>query len=110
MATPKRSPLDEAPLADLVEEVSVTRHPDAPVPDAEQEAAAADRLTRIELIMRERSVPRAIAVIMVDKGYSRGTAFRIWNDEQKRLTQAREAAHAAQLAKQAKQPMRASGA
>lgn len=104
-STAKRSRLDE--LADNVETVGVHRHPEAPTDASEEAAANAEREANIERTMRERQVPRAVALIMVDLGYSRGTAFRIFNDDFKRRTRAREAAHAAEQAAKAGQPGKA---
>ena len=100
MATPKKSRLDE-----LADQVTVEARPSAGAPidplESEEQAKAAERDAHIEAVMREKGVPRPVAVIMVDKGYSKGTAFRIYNDDFKRKTREREAAHAAQQAKQA---------
>jgi hypothetical protein len=92
MATPKKSSLDE-----LADKVSVEARPSAGAPVLESEEAAniARRDAQIEAMMRVKQVPRAVAVVMVDKGYSKGTAHRIVNDEFKRATRAREEAHAA---------------
>jgi hypothetical protein len=95
MATAKKSKLDE-----LVDSVTIeTRpHDGAPVQDEEAQVKATERLANIETTMRVSGVPKAVAIIMVDKGYSKGTAYRITNDDFKRQTKAREAAHAAQVA------------
>jgi hypothetical protein len=96
MATAKKSKLDE--LVDTVT-IEARPHAGAPVHDEEAQAKAATRELNIETTMRVSGVPKAVAIIMVDRGYSKGTAYRIHNDEFKRQTRAREAAHAAQQAK-----------
>lgn len=62
------------------------------------------REEKIALIIKEHQVPKAIAIIMCDTGYSKGTANRIFNDRCKRERIAREAAASAQQAKSARQP------
>ena len=106
MAQAKRSPLE---LAELVE-VSASPSKGAPrhdIPNAaletEEEAAAQERDAKIDAYVRIYQVPTAVAMIMVDTGYSKGTAFRIFNDDFKKKTREREAAHVAQQAKLAKQ-------
>lgn len=79
-ATPRRSSLDESPLVDMVEDITGT----------DATPSRAFREDDIAKIMKEREVPRAVAEIMVDKGYSKGTAFRIFNDEFKRKAAKRE--------------------
>lgn len=75
-ATPRRSPLEEsAHLADMVEDVSGEE--------------AADELVRsVDVIMKEKQVPRAIAELMAKTGYSKGTAYRIFNDNLRRRANA----------------------
>lgn len=86
--TPKRSALDESPLVNMVEDISSSEVPGSiPASEAEDE-----RSRTIELIMRERLVPQNVAEIMVDHGYSKGTAHRIINDAFKRKTAERERA------------------
>jgi hypothetical protein len=104
MATAKRSRLDE--LADTVEDVTdiAARQAGHSLTDMDAEALAREREAKIDLIMRERQVPRPVAVIMADRGYSKGTATRIILDEAKRKAREREAAHAAAQARSAKQP------
>ena len=98
MATPKKSRLDE--LADSVT-IEARPSPGAPrhvLGERGHVAVDEEREAKIDLCVRERQVPRAVAAIMVDTGYSKGTAFRIYNDAFKRQTRAREAAHAAEQA------------
>lgn len=106
MATGKRSALELDALADaVVDETEVAARVAGGVESEDDVASlAVERLRKIELIAREHQVPKAIATIMADTGYSKGTANRIYNDTQKRERQAREAAQAAKQAKSAKQP------
>jgi hypothetical protein len=109
MATPKRSKLElEAAdaLANSVEDVTdiaarVAGH-SATLDD--EEAIRMDRETKIELYVKEHGVPRPIAIIMADTGYSKGTANRIFNDTAKRERAKREAAQVSGQARGAKQP------
>lgn len=93
MPTPKRSALDEAPLANMVEDVTEpsARLAGGVATDADKEALALERSQKIELLMKEHGVPKPIAEIIADTGYSKGTANRIYNDTQKRLRAEREA-------------------
>jgi hypothetical protein len=105
MATAKRSPLEEAPelstagldLADMVmDETDVHARIAGGTATEEDHAVIAQlRKERVGNIMREHQVPRPIAEIIADTGYSKGTANRIYNDRCKRERQAREAAQAA---------------
>lgn len=92
MATAKKSRLDE-----LADAVTVEARPSAgaPIEDEEVRLKAAERAEAIETAMRVSGVPKNVATIMVDRGYSKGTAYRIINDDFKRQTREREAAHAA---------------
>lgn len=93
MATPKRSTLEESPLANMVEDVTSpeARAAGGVETASDREALALERQTKIDLIMKEHAVPKAIAIIIADTGYSKGTAFRIFNDTQKRERAEREA-------------------
>jgi hypothetical protein len=104
MATAKRSPLEEAPelstagldLADMVmDETDVHARIAGGTATEEDHAVIAQlRKERVGNIMREHQVPRPIAEIIADTGYSKGTANRIYNDRCKRERIAREAAQA----------------
>lgn len=109
MATQKRSALDES-LVNMVEDVTSkeARIAGGVATDADLAEMQIEREEKIALTIRERQVPRPIAIIMVDTGYSKGTANRIYADNQKRERLAREAAQATQQAKSAKQPASAS--
>jgi hypothetical protein len=108
MATPKRSKLElEATetLANSVEDVTdiAARVAGHSTTADDEEAIRMDRETKIELFVKEHGVPKAIAIIMADTGYSKGTCNRIYNDTQKRDRAKREAAQASVQARGAKQ-------
>lgn len=105
MATPKRSPLEESPLVGAVEDITDAAARAAGHVATKEDLAqlAAERDEKIALIVREHQVPKPIAIIMADTGYSKGTANRIYNDAAKRERAKREAAHAGRQAAPAKQ-------
>lgn len=93
MATPRKSRLDES-LADRV-----TDETDAAARIAGHSATAEDhaearaaRDEKIALYVKEHQVPKAVAEIMADLGYSKGTANRILLDRAKAAARKREAA------------------
>jgi len=97
MATPKRSALE---LADQVEDVTdiSARQAGHSLLESDEQALAQERDAKIELLMREHLVPRPVAVVMADMGYSKGTANRIVLDGMKRAQRQREAEMAAAAA------------
>lgn len=54
------------------------------------EDPAADRDERIRTAMRYYQVNQAVATVMIDTGYSKGTANRIINDRRRNEGRARE--------------------
>ena len=79
-------------VADMVEDVTdrSARIAGHSLLEDDEAAIAQEREVLIETLIRERQVPRPIAVIMADKGYSKGTAFRIFNDAARRKQADRE--------------------
>lgn len=106
--TPTRSKLelDAEALADAVtDETSIeARAAGHSLSADDKEELAAARAEKIDLIVKEHGVPRPIAVIIADTGYSKGTANRIYNDTQRRERAKREAAQVSAKAKGATQP------
>lgn len=92
-AKTKRSPLELEPaLLAQVEDVSDYSAANPNPEDEEAVAFAAERDRLIEAYIKERGVPRNVAIIMVDKGYSKGTAHRIIADQNRNRLRAMEVA------------------